>query len=199
MHIITIYQYMAEVKVDILKDFVSLLEGEFDNSTQISELTAQGTTGFPFAEHVNTVCNEKITGIPADFHGIFLVEESYYTTNGRTHASPHLFCFTESDGVVTLTSYDIPEGCDKKTFSWKTMPPVSFSSLKVSGKFTPAEYRLKDGVWEGGSVSMFSPVLKFSLYERFSTDCLEISESMDMNGKRTFGFDEPILYRRKKS
>ena len=54
----------------------------------------------------------------------------------------------------------------------------------------------KDGVWEGGSVSMFSPVLKFTLFERFSSQCLEVSESMEVNGKKTFGYDEPILYKR---
>ena len=51
-------------------------------------------------------------------------------------------------------------------------------------------------MWEGGSVSMFSPVLKFTLFERFSSQCLEVSESMEVNGKKTFGYDEPILYKR---
>ncbi len=77
------------------------------------------------------------------------------------------------------------------------MQPVAYADLKVSAKFTPAVYRCKDGVWEGGSVSMFTPVLKFTLFERFSAEKLEVSESMEMNGKRTFGFDEPIVYKRK--
>lgn len=181
--------------MSVLHEFVSLIEGEFDNSQQIEELKALGRTDFPFAEHVNTVCNEKITDIPSDFGGIFMVEENYYTSNGHTHSSPHLFCFTEHDGVVTLSSYDIPG--KTKDFSWKTMEPVSFNDLQKSQKFTPAEYRLQDGVWEGGSVSMFSPVLKFSLFERFSPEQLEVSESMEMNGKKTFGFDQPIIYKRK--
>ena len=111
-----------------------------------------------------------------------MVEESYYTTNGNTHGSPHLFLFTEEPDGIRLTSYEIPEGCGK--------------SLKPSAKFTPALYVEKNGVWEGGSVSMFTPVLKFTLFERFSKDCLEVTESMEMNGKRTFGFDEPIRYKR---
>ena len=44
---------------------------------------------------------------------------------------------------------------------------------------------------------MFTPVLKFTLHETFSADRLEVSESMEMNGKRTFGFDDPIIYKRK--
>lgn len=43
---------------------------------------------------------------------------------------------------------------------------------------------------------MFSPVLKFTLFERFSNEGLEVSESMEVNGKRTFGYDVPILYHR---
>ena len=43
---------------------------------------------------------------------------------------------------------------------------------------------------------MFTPALKFTLFERFSSEGLEVSETMEMNGKRTFGYDVPILYRR---
>lgn len=76
------------------------------------------------------------------------------------------------------------------------MAPVDYAALKPSANFTPALYVERDGVWEGGSTSMFSPVLIFTLLERFSSDCLEVSETMEVNGKRIFGYDEPILYRR---
>ena len=76
------------------------------------------------------------------------------------------------------------------------MLPVDYSELKKSEKFTPALYREKDGVWEGGSTSQFTPVMKFTLWERFSDECLEVSESMEVNGKRTFGYDDPIIYKR---
>ena len=29
-----------------------------------------------------------------------------------------------------------------------------------------------------------------------SDSCLEVSESMEVNGKKTFGYDEPIIYKR---
>lgn len=51
-------------------------------------------------------------------------------------------------------------------------------------------------MWEGGSTSMFSPVLKFTLFERFSDTQLEVSECMEVNGKKTFGYDVPIIYKR---
>lgn len=40
------------------EEFVKLMTGHFDN-----------------AQHVNTVCNDKINNIPEDFHGIFIVED----------------------------------------------------------------------------------------------------------------------------
>ena len=43
---------------------------------------------------------------------------------------------------------------------------------------------------------MFSPVLKFILRETTGPQQLEVEERMEMNGKKTFGFDGPILYRR---
>lgn len=174
-----------------LDAFLKILCGHFDNTAQIQELEREGVTDFPFARHVNTVCNDKITGLPADFPGKFVLEESYYTTNGKTHASPHLFLFTQEGEDVKLTSYELPKGSD----TYETMAPMAYEDLKVSEKFTPAVYTLRDDVWEGGSVSMFSPVLKFTLFERFSPEVLEVSETMEVNGKRTFGYDQPILYR----
>ena len=124
------------------EEFVKLMTGHFDN-----------------AQHVNTVCNDKINNIPEDFHGIFIVE-------------------------------------DKNAFSYDSMKNVDYSNLKKSEKFTPALYHENGGVWEGGSTSRFSPVMTFKLWEKFSDSCLEVSESMEVNGKRTFGYDAPIIYKR---
>ena len=124
------------------EEFVKLMTGHFDN-----------------AQHVNTVCNDKINNIPEDFHGIFIVE-------------------------------------DKNTFSYDSMKNVDYSKLKKSEKFTPALYHENGGVWEGGSTSRFSPVMTFKLWEKFSNSCLEVSERMEVNGKRTFGYDAPIIYKR---
>ena len=124
------------------------------------------------------------------------MEESYYEINGKRHASPHLFLITEKEDGIVLYSYEIPEGEDKSTFSYDSMKNVDYTELKKSEKFTPALYHEKDGIWEGGSTSQFSPVMTFKLWEKFSDSCLEVSESMEVNGKKTFGYDEPIIYKR---
>ena len=160
-----------------LENFVGMMTGHFDNKDQFNKMQAEGKV-YPYAEHVNTICNDKINNLPEDFKGKFVVEESYYEINGKRHASPHLFLITEIEQGILLSSYEIPKGEEK------------------SEKFNPALYHEKDGIWEGGSISQFSPVMTFKLWEKFSNNFLEVSESMEVNGKRTFGYDEPIIYKR---
>lgn len=178
-----------------LDEFMKLLTGKFNNSEQYENMKKSGKE-FPYAEHVNTVCNNKVTNLPSDFKGVFMVEESYYTIGNKTHSSNHLFLFTEEADGVKLASYEIPEEYTKDMFTYENLSSVDYVGLKRSEKFTPALFVERDGVWEGGSMSMFSPVLKFTLFERFSKDCLEVTETMEVNGKRTFGYDDPIVYKR---
>ena len=177
-----------------IEEFVKLITGRFDNKEQFDAMKKAGKT-YPYAQHVNTVCNDKIKNLPADFKGMFIVEESYYENEGKRHASPHLFLITEKEDRILLSSYEIPNGEDKNTFSYEFMKEVEYIELKKSKKFTPALYYERNGVWEGGSTSQFSPVMIFKLWEKFSDTCLEVFESMEVNGKRTFGYDVPIVYK----
>ena len=58
-----------------MEKFVKLMTGHFDNREQFTEMKSAGKL-FPYARHVNTVCNDKINNIPENFTGIFMVEES---------------------------------------------------------------------------------------------------------------------------
>ena len=127
-----------------LEMFMKLITGYFNNKEQFEEMQKAGKI-YPYAEHVNTVCNDKIKNLPVDFQGKFLVEESYYETNGKKHASPHIFLFTEEKEGILLSSYEIPAGADKNTFTYDSMLPVEYSELKKSEKFTPALYVENDG------------------------------------------------------
>ena len=178
-----------------LTDFIKLMTGHFDNKEQFDKMQAEGKT-YPYAKHINTICNSKIANLPNGFEGVFMIEESYYSVQGTTRSSSHLFLFMEESNSIKLISYEIPEGYDKKNFTYKTFKGADYDQLKCSAKFNPAFFRKSGDTWEGGSVSMFSPVLKFSLHEKFTENQLEVSESMEVNGKRTFGYDEPIIYKR---
>ena len=117
-----------------LDNFIGMMTGHFDNKEQFNMMQATGKI-YPYAKHVNTVCNDKINNIPQDFNGKFIVEESYYETNGNRHASPHLFLITENEDGILLSSYEIPEGEDKNTFSYDSMKNVDYTALKKSEKF----------------------------------------------------------------
>lgn len=85
-----------------LDNFVGMMTGHFDNKDQFNKMQAEGKT-YPYAEHVNTICNDKINNLPEDFKGKFVVEESYYEINGKRHASPHLFLIMEIEqGIYFL-------------------------------------------------------------------------------------------------
>ena len=60
-------------------NFVGMMTGHFDNKDQFNKMQAEGKT-YPYAEHVNTICNDKINNLPEDFKGKFVVEESYYVS-----------------------------------------------------------------------------------------------------------------------
>ena len=156
-----------------LDNFINMMTGHFNNKEQFDNMQREGKT-YPYAEHINTICNEKILNLPKDFNGKFVVEESYYETNGKRHASPHLFLITEKEDGIVLYSYEIPEGEDKSTFSYDSMKNADYTELKKSEKFTPALYHEKDGIWEGGSTSRFSPVMTFKLLDMMNQ--LSISE-----------------------
>lgn len=179
-----------------LEHFLTMLCGHFDNALQLQRFNEEGVTGYPKAEHINTICNDKITDLPEDFSGSFVLEESYYNTNGTVNPMPHLFLITKSDEGICLSSYDMPEGYTKETFTYENLTSIPLSELKRNEKFTPIVYKEENGGFYGKSISMFSPVLKFTLEETFYDDVLFVSETFEVNGKRTFGYDQPLEYRR---
>ena len=69
---------------------------------------------YPYAEHINTICNDKINNLPEDFKDIFVVEESYYEINGKTSCIPASFPYHGNRTGILLSSYEIPKGEDKK-------------------------------------------------------------------------------------
>ena len=62
-----------------LDNFVGMMTGHFDNKDQFNKMQEERKI-YPYAEHVNTICNDKINNLPEDFKGKFVVEESYYVS-----------------------------------------------------------------------------------------------------------------------
>ena len=49
-----------------LEQFIKMMTGHFDNQEQFQKMKEAGEI-YPYAEHVNTPCNNKIQDLPADF------------------------------------------------------------------------------------------------------------------------------------
>ena len=50
---------MEENEMNNLKTFMNILTGSFNNSEQFEKMK-QDNLDFPYAEHVNTICNDKM-------------------------------------------------------------------------------------------------------------------------------------------
>ena len=84
-----------------LDNFVEMMTGHFDNKDQFKKMQAEGKT-YPYAEHVNTICNDKINNLPEDFKGKFVVEERKPLIRGSFRLSViwAIFFF-----VITVTMF----------------------------------------------------------------------------------------------
>lgn len=181
-----------------LKLFIDNLCGKFNNDEQINTEIKNDGLKHPRASHICGVCNDKIKNLPEDFNGYFLIEESYYEQGQMKNILPHLFLFTlnENDNVV-LTSYDIPKEYSKEEFrNDNDNITMDYNELKVSAKFTPMEYIQTGDSFSGTSVSNFTPVTTFTFKETIEGDTLYVSEIFETNGKMTFGFPDPIIYKK---
>lgn len=121
-----------------------------------------------------------------------MLEESYYVLEDRTNVLPHLFLFTMGTDGIVLDSYEIPEGYNQRNLLHRKTGSTGLQPVEAGPKaFTPATYKKSGDTYTGHSVSMFSPVLRFTLTEQISPDVLSVSEIFEVNGRRTFGYDIP--------
>ncbi|MEG2983849.1 MAG: hypothetical protein RR835_04050 [Peptostreptococcaceae bacterium] len=182
----------------VLDTFVKNLCGTFNNDEQIEVESKSGEIKHPCAKHINGICNDKIKNLPSDFDGYFVIEESYYKQGNFNNILPHLFLFTLNEyNKVVLTSYELPTGVSKEDFrNDNDNLVIDYNELLISEKFTPMVYDECDGVFTGESISFFTPVTKFELKERIEASTLYVSEVFYKNDKITFGFVNPIIYKR---
>lgn len=181
-----------------LELFIKNLCGKFNNDDQIKEESKLNNIFHPKAIHINGVCNNKIINLPKDFKGYFIIEESYYEQGNFKNILPHLFLFTlNEDNEVMLTSYEIPKNISKEDFRNDNLDLViNYDELENSKKFTPMIYHEKDGAFIGESISHFTPDTTFKLKEKIEDGIMYVSEVFEKNGKITFGFVDPIVYKK---
>ena len=65
-----------------IENFVRLMTGRFDNKEQFTEMKEDGKI-FPYAQHVNTVCNDKIKNLKSNITdtGVLSAGNLFYQFN----------------------------------------------------------------------------------------------------------------------
>ena len=186
----------GKTSYQLLQDF---LVGDFDNQRQIdrerakrkesasvidknhgdgnnNDVNANDSSDIhPYAVHINRIINSRINGIPDDFHGCFILEESYYTyldkPNDKKTSKPHIFLVQpggtgmtgdtssgtqplQRDSSVTLTPIQIPHHIpledlrnDNPTlrFEYSELKPISWITTPLQYERSVRKRTPKDG------------------------------------------------------
>lgn len=188
-------------KINDLDLYLSYLTGDFDNQAQLNQEQKSGKVVHPLAKHVTRVITKRVANVPADFKGVFVLEESYYTFAGQeTQVKPYIFKFLRNDnGQVVLHSIGIPTRIDKKTFTnvnadWS----LDFAELKESASFKPATYTKTERGFYIKATNDLPGGIQFTLEETIGKDFLEVMELAEKNGKRLTPYETPIQYLKSK-
>ncbi len=180
--------------------FKDVLCGTFDNQNQVEAERKTGKKVHPQAKHVTALATPKIKNLPTDLNGYFILEESYYTYEGKPmEIKPYLFFIEKvSDTQIRLSSYSMPTDIakadirnDNPNFS------LDFKAISVSKTFKPAIYTLADGTFTVNHPTNLGSGLTFTLIETLTKNRLEVMELLEKNGKRLTPYETPIIYDRK--
>jgi hypothetical protein len=185
----------------LLNRFKQYITGDFDNANQVMEELKAGKVIHPLAIHVNRVADEKVINKPANLEGFFLLEESYYLTEGKpSEAKPYLFLFSKANNdVIHLTTYQL-NGYKKEALrNDNTSLQFNYDSLVLSPTFKGADYRwnAKDKTFSTVSVNELGNQMRFTLSETFSAKTLWVMELLEKEGKPLTSYSTPIRYDRK--
>ncbi len=184
-----------ERAIDLFKTYIT---GDYDNAQQVEAEKKAGKQVHPLAKHVNRVANGKIKNLPDTLNGFFVLEESYYTYEGKpTEIKPYLFFFEDFEAdKVRLHVYQLPIDIPKEqvrndnkdlTFDYKTLQP--------SPTFGKAIYQWSNGdTFTTNSPNELPNGMRFTLIEKFTPNKLEVMELLEKDGKRLTPYDTPIVY-----
>lgn len=181
---------------DLYKTYI---QGDLDNLEQINAEIKAGKQIHPYAKHVNRILDSKITNLPENHNGFYILEESYYTyPNKPMEVKPYLFWFEKTPkGQIRLHSLQIPKDIPKKDLKNDNKRLLlNYAELIDSPTFKPAIYRKT-----GKGFYIKAPVdlpngMKFTLEETIGKDTFEVMELLEKGGKSMIPYSTPIIYKR---
>jgi hypothetical protein len=180
--------------------FKLVLCGIFDNKNQVETEKKAGKQLHPYAKHVTNLCNNKIKNLPKDLKGYFILEESYYTSEGKPmEIKPYLFFIEDvAADKIQLSSYSMPADMPKADIRYDNPNfSLDFNKISVSKTFKPAVYQFANGVFTVNHPTELGNGMRFTLIETLTKNRLEVMELLEKNGKNLTPYDTPIIYDRK--
>lgn len=186
----------------VFETFRSYITGDFDNSEQVTAEIKSGKQIHPLSIHVNRVADDKIRNRPDGMKGFFILEESYYLSEGKPiDRKPYLFLFEpEGTDQVRLTAYQFPGSISKEALrNDNDTLFFDYNTLQRSPTFKGAIYdwNKADKSFSTRSPNDLPGGMRFTLIEHFTRDALEVMELLERDGKRITPYDTPILYKRR--
>jgi len=186
----------------ILETFRAYITGDFDNSEQVAAEIKAGRLSHPLSVHVNRIADGKIRNLPPSYQGFFILEESYYLSEGKPlERKPYLFFFEpEGRDKVRLTAFQLPASLRKEDVrNDNDTLQFDYTTLQRSPTFKGAVYdwNSADKSFSTRAPNELPSGLRFTLIEHFTKDRLSVMELLEKDGKKLTPYDTPILYRRK--
>jgi hypothetical protein len=183
---------------NMMDRFMKMLCGTFDNREQCRREEADGKQIHPKAKHIIGICNEKIVNLPRNFAGYFVIEESYFDLGTHKIDKHYLFLYEPvSDRQIRLSSYNIPEGLNKDTFTNSNDTiSIDYNALEISPRFSPLILEEAEDTFVGENVSEFSQGHLFKFRLEVAEEALYVKEVLEKEGELVAGYYEPIIYKR---
>lgn len=180
--------------------FKKILIGTFDNQEQVDMEIAKGEQLHPLAKHITDLLDPKISNIPKDFNGIFILEESYYHHVDESYQiKPLFFKITPSGPLdIFLESIQAPD-----TFTPEEMVnsnealKFDYNELHAKELFGKALYENQGDHFLVDHHCDFGEGLHFQLTEKLMFHELQVMEKLSSNGTCITDYNTPIIYKRK--
>lgn len=182
----------------MMNQFMRMLCGTFSNQEQCQHETAEGNRIHPLAKHIIGECNNKMTNLPKEFAGHFVIEESYFDLGTHKVDKHYLFLYEPvSDDQIRLSSYNIPEHINKEVFTNSNSQIIlDYASLEISPRFSPLILERSGDSFVGENMSKFSEEHIFKFRLEVNRDSLYVTEILEKNGELVAGYYSPTIYKR---
>lgn len=174
-----------------LQTFISRISGTYTNETQKS------AARIPKAIHITTPCNERIKNLSDNFHGIFVIDETYYDYGDNRVELHHLYCYKEEDnGDIQLVSYCIPNEIKEQDLRHDIYHPIDFTKLYPKQKLAPIIFTQNNDIYSCEGWNEIAPQLNLHVVMKIYHDHYTVVEASYQEDTFVSGFEDPICYRK---